>query len=101
MLFGLPGKVRRMTAVVFPGQGSQAPGMGQDLFLNDTYARQVFDEVQRATDVDIAALCFESDEETSAADSKRSVGLVYMRVGGLYGVEPGDSRLSAFGHGRA
>lgn len=60
----LPGKVRLMIAVVFPGQGSQAPGMGQDLYSNDTYARQVFDEVERATGVNIAKLCFESDEET-------------------------------------
>ena len=33
------------TAFVFPGQGSQAVGMGKDLFLNSSAAREVFDEV--------------------------------------------------------
>lgn len=60
----LRGYLPGMVAVVFPGQGSQAPGMGQDLYSQDTYARQVFDEVGRATGVDIAQLCFETDEAT-------------------------------------
>ena len=53
-----------MIAAVFPGQGSQKPGMGQDLF--DTYpgARGVFERVAEATSVDTAKLCFELDEET-------------------------------------
>lgn len=33
------------TAFVFPGQGSQAVGMGRDLYLNSSNAREVFDEV--------------------------------------------------------
>ena len=33
------------TAFVFPGQGSQAVGMGKDLYLNSSSAREVFDEV--------------------------------------------------------
>lgn len=53
-----------MVAVIFPGQGSQSPGMGLDLYKEDTFARQVFDEVSRATGVAIDKLCFETDEET-------------------------------------
>lgn len=62
--FGGPGTFAGMIAVVFPGQGSQAPGMGRDFYDHDTYARQVFDEVADATGVDMAKLCFETDEET-------------------------------------
>ena len=35
----------KSTAFVFPGQGSQAVGMGKDLYLNSASAREVFDEV--------------------------------------------------------
>lgn len=53
-----------MLAAVFPGQGSQKPGMGQSLFENVPSARAVFDEVAAATSIDIAKLCFETDEDT-------------------------------------
>lgn len=53
-----------MNAAVFPGQGSQKPGMGKALFEAFDSARGVFDEVASATGVNIAAICFESDEET-------------------------------------
>lgn len=53
-----------MTAAVFPGQGSQKPGMGKALFEASSAARQVFEEVGAATGVSIAPICFESDEET-------------------------------------
>ncbi len=53
-----------MIAVVFPGQGSQVPGMGKDLFESHSESKAVFDAVQLATGTDIASLCFDSDEET-------------------------------------
>jgi [acyl-carrier-protein] S-malonyltransferase len=56
--------MRRMFAIVFPGQGSQKPGMGRDLHDQFSEARSVFQRVSEATGTDIARLCFESDEET-------------------------------------
>jgi [acyl-carrier-protein] S-malonyltransferase len=53
-----------MIAVIFPGQGSQKPGMGKALFDARSDARGVFDAVTRATGVDAAKLCFDTDEET-------------------------------------
>lgn len=52
-----------MIAVVFPGQGSQKPGMGQDLFENFASAREVFELVSEATGVDCRKLCFETPED--------------------------------------
>lgn len=66
MSLSLPfsGYLTGMVAVVFPGQGSQKPGMGKELFDAFSEARAVFSEVADATGVDIAKLCFETDEET-------------------------------------
>lgn len=53
-----------MLAVVFPGQGSQAPGMGKALFETSLAAKGVFETVSRATGQDMAALCFSTSEDT-------------------------------------
>jgi [acyl-carrier-protein] S-malonyltransferase len=53
-----------MIAVVFPGQGSQKPGMGKGLYDLRPQARAVFDQVSQATGVDAAKLCFNTDEDT-------------------------------------
>ena len=50
-------------AYVFPGQGSQAVGMGKDLADNFPAARQVFDEADDALGFPLAAMCFEGNEE--------------------------------------
>ena len=33
-----------MKAFIFPGQGSQFPGMGKDLYENSEVAKQLFDQ---------------------------------------------------------
>src|SRR5688572_1881644 len=53
-----------MIAAVFPGQGSQKPGMGKELFDAFPEARGVFAEVASATDMKIEWICFEAPEET-------------------------------------
>ncbi|HTP30165.1 MAG TPA: malonyl CoA-acyl carrier protein transacylase, partial [Anaeromyxobacteraceae bacterium] len=45
-------------AFVFPGQGSQAAGMGKDLALAFPSARAVFDEVDSALGEKLSELCF-------------------------------------------
>lgn len=44
--------------LVFPGQGSQAVGMGKDLYDNNTAARAVFDEVDSALGQKLSELIF-------------------------------------------
>jgi [acyl-carrier-protein] S-malonyltransferase len=53
-----------MIAVIFPGQGSQQPGMGRDLHEKFDSARDVFDRVSSATNLSLTKICFElSDDE--------------------------------------
>lgn len=53
-----------MIACLFPGQGSQRPGMGKELYDEAPGARSVFDTVSHSTRIDVAKLCFEADDET-------------------------------------
>src|ERR1041385_5175775 len=53
----------RRTAIVFPGQGSQNPGMGKELFEKSSAARQVFEEADDALGFAISRLCFEGPAE--------------------------------------
>ena len=50
-------------ACIFPGQGSQYPGMGKDLVENFPVSLQVFEEVDDALGFSMSRLCFEGDAE--------------------------------------
>lgn len=50
-------------AFLFPGQGSQYPGMGKELAENFPAAKQVFEEADEALSFSISRLCFEGPEE--------------------------------------
>lgn len=49
------------TAVVFPGQGSQRPGMARDFHDQFAVSREVFAEAGDALGLDVARLCFDDD----------------------------------------
>jgi len=50
-------------AFIFPGQGSQAVGMGKDLAEKYPVARQTFEEADEALGYKLSQVCFEGPEE--------------------------------------
>jgi [acyl-carrier-protein] S-malonyltransferase len=72
-------------AFVFPGQGSQAVGMGKTLASNFTAAQHVFDEVDAALDSKLSAIIFEGPADTltlteNAQPALMAVSLAALRV---------------------
>ena len=50
-------------AFLFPGQGSQYVGMGQDLYGADPAVRDLFDEAETLLEFPLKQICFEGPEE--------------------------------------
>jgi [acyl-carrier-protein] S-malonyltransferase len=50
-------------AFIFPGQGSQAVGMGKDLAEKYSIARQTFEEADEALGYKLSQVCFEGQED--------------------------------------
>jgi [acyl-carrier-protein] S-malonyltransferase len=53
----------KKTAFIFPGQGSQAVGMGKELFDHFKVAKEVFEEADDILRFSISRLCFEGPDE--------------------------------------
>ncbi len=53
----------KKVAFLFPGQGSQVVGMGQDLYQEYDFVREIFDMVDEVTKTHISKLCFNGPME--------------------------------------
>jgi [acyl-carrier-protein] S-malonyltransferase len=91
-----------MIAVIFPGQGSQKPGMGKELFETRPEAKEVFRQVEEATGVDTQTLCFDMDEDLLRQTQNAQLALYTVGVSAyrcLYAHFRGIVTIGAFsGH---
>lgn len=93
-----------MRAVVFPGQGSQAVGMGQELAATFSVAREVFAEVEDALEQKLTQMMFEGPEQDlmmteNTQPALMAVSVAIMRVlDKEYGVRLPDIATYVAGH---
>jgi [acyl-carrier-protein] S-malonyltransferase len=71
------------TAFIFPGQGSQAVGMGKALFDNFPSARRVFEETDAALSQKLSALIFEGPEAELTLTANAQPALMAVSIAAL------------------
>ena len=70
-------------AFLFPGQGSQAVGMGKELAEKFPVARQTFDEADAALGYQLSQLCFEGPEEQLRLTENTQPAILTVSVAAL------------------
>jgi [acyl-carrier-protein] S-malonyltransferase len=70
------------TLAMFPGQGSQSVGMGRDLLSEFPYLKEIFEEAEDASQLNIRKLCFDgpAEELTKTANQQPCILTVTTAV---------------------
>lgn len=76
-----------MIAYIFPGQGSQAPGMGRELAERYAAAREVFEEADEALGFKLSRLCFEGPAEELQLTENTQPAILATSVAALRAAE--------------
>ena len=74
-------------AYIFPGQGSQAVGMGKDLFDNFAAAREVFEQADEALGFSLSEVCFSGSEEALALTANTQPAILTTSVAAFRALE--------------
>jgi [acyl-carrier-protein] S-malonyltransferase len=70
-------------AYIFPGQGSQHPGMGKNLVENFPVAGRIFEELNDALHLSISRLCFEGSAEDLQLTENTQPAILAVSVAAL------------------
>lgn len=74
-------------AYIFPGQGSQAVGMGKDLFDNFAASREVFEEADEALGFSLSEMCFAGTAEDLALTANTQPAILTVSVAAFRAME--------------
>jgi [acyl-carrier-protein] S-malonyltransferase len=89
--------IRQSTiAYVFPGQGSQYPGMGKDLADSFPAARKVFEEVDEALGIPLSRLCFEGPAEDLQLTENTQPAILTASIAAIRAMEASGFPTAAF-----
>jgi len=84
------------TAFVFPGQGSQSPGMGAPFRSEWPATRAAFEEMDAAVEFDLRELCFDADAGTLASTECTQPAVYATGVAALRGVRAAFDAAPAY-----
>lgn len=79
--------VMAKTAYIFPGQGSQAVGMGKDLYDNYSVSREVFDEADDALSFKLSEMCFAGTAEDLALTANTQPAILTSSIAAFRAME--------------
>jgi [acyl-carrier-protein] S-malonyltransferase len=87
--------MKPLLAWIFPGQGSQAVGMGKAFYDDDVEARALFEEAGRVLGYDLARLCFQGPPEQLNLTEYTQPALLTVSVTALRMLQRSGLRPSA------
>ncbi len=84
---------------IFPGQGSQKIGMGQDFYENDELGREMFERASQRLDLDFTKLLFEQNDKLELTEyTQPAILLVSAIANALFVKNSKEVPLMAMGH---
>ena len=86
-------------AFIFPGQGSQATGMGKDFFENTDTAKEMFAQAKSRTGIDFEALLFSENDDLGKTEfTQPAILLISVIANRVFVEKTGITPVLTLGH---